>query len=196
MACCVVETRTAQSDPVSINRQTAAECGKLWWRQLWAELRRAKFVVNFCDWIVCLLLLVNLRLMYSKVFLLFVANKPTVKLMWITNNKEIHYFLYINTVSLWALANWARFTSTNTPLLCPFWISRELLRYCQDGDSRYHPLWASFWLFRNLWVTSQWLCPLSYPVCGRLRQFFSLLMGDCSLCYVVMRLPLLWIGTW
>lgn len=40
MACCVVETRMAHNNPVSINRQTAAECGKL-----------------------------------------FVANKPTVKLM-------------------------------------------------------------------------------------------------------------------
>lgn len=30
----------------------------------------------------------------------------------------------------------------------------------EDGDSLYHPLWAAFWLFRNLRVTSQWLCPL------------------------------------
>ena len=37
---------------------------------------------------------------------------------------------------------WALITTSLSVLAC-------MARHCQDGDSRYHPLWGSFWLFRT-----------------------------------------------
>lgn len=53
---------------------------------------------------------------------------------------------------------WLKQPSTSLPILISWYLGG--VRPCQDGDGCYYRLWASFWLLKNLWVMSRWLCPL------------------------------------
>ena len=52
---------------------------------------------------------------------------------------------------------------------------------CQEGNSWNHLPWASIWLLRNIWATSQWLCRLFFTVIIRLIGRPNV-AGDC--CYI------------
>lgn len=77
-----------------------------------------------------------------------------------------------NVWSVWvdhflALANQAASRQTTH-----FWLAGYLggVRQRHGGDSWYQPLWDSSRLFRNLLVTSRWLCPLFYTVSTQLSS--------------------------
>ena len=122
-------------------------------------------------------LLASIRLMQTNVLWLFGVNTPTVKftrvtcinksdptikLTWMMRSK-IHTSFFEDTAALFALAStedmYVGVLSNQSPASL---LESGRVRHCQDGDGWCRPVFtqASQGPFRNLWVTSGWLCPL------------------------------------